>query len=489
MTETLEPARPRPRRTTASAPRRRSHGRCSSPSATTRRCRRCRPARPTTRSSPSSMPWASVARRAHLLPGAHRQRGLPRHGDRAALGARTGRAIGYELSPGVAATTWLSVEVVPAPGGIDTFTIKAGTSAQSIPGPGELPQVFETVEEIVARPGWNSIPVVCEQPMAPAPGDALVRLAGTDLVLQPGDPILVLVGGSAPWFDLRRVAAASVVQAVLAAPTDLVALVPAHTEVVLDAPLVQNTATPNPASGVTGATVHVLRQRTALFGFNAPPWEALPVSLRVGDLDPAYGIENIAFDQLQVRRAWAAAARVRRVRRDGLQPAGGARRQPDRRHDRRPGPGRPAAQGRVQRAGDLLGRHRLPGRHHVDRPRPGVPPHRQELARGAGTARDVRRPAGGDRDRDTVRRLRRRRPGDPPDLRRRRRRRVLAPHHQRARPERAARAGRRTAARSGHRRRRPRPRPRRRRSLPAGPWRSPASTPTRTGSRRSPPSS
>ena len=214
------------------------------------------------------------------------------------------RSIGYELSPGVAATTWLSVEVVPAPGGIDAFTIKAGTSAQSIPGPGELPQVFETVEEIVARPGWNSIPIVCEQPMAPAPGDTLVRLAGTDLVLQPGDPILVLVGGSAPWFDLRRVAAASVVQAVLAAPTDLVALVPAHTEVVLDAPLVQNTATPNPASGVTGAAVHVLRQRTALFGFNAPPWEALPVSLRVGDLNPAYGIENIAFDQLQVRRAW-----------------------------------------------------------------------------------------------------------------------------------------------------------------------------------------
>ena len=38
-----------------------------------------------------------------------------------------------------------------------------------------------------------------------------------------------------------------------------------------------------------------------------------------------------------------------------------------------------------------------------------------------------------------ARRLRCRRPSDPPDVRRRRRRRVLAPHHQRARPERAAR--------------------------------------------------
>ena len=184
------------------------------------------------------------------------------------------RSIGYELSPGVAATTWLSVEVVPAPGGIDAFTIKAGTSAQSIPGPGELPQVFETVEEIVARPDWNSIPIVCEQPMAPAPGDALLRLAGTDLVLQPGDPILVLVDGSAPWFDLRRVAAANVVQAVLAAPTDLVPLVPAHTEVVLDAPLVHNTGDAQPGlrrqrrRGPRAASTHgaVRLQRPAVGG-------------------------------------------------------------------------------------------------------------------------------------------------------------------------------------------------------------------------------
>ena len=69
-------------------------------------------------------------------------------------------------------------------------------------------------------------------------------------------------------------------------------------------PSLHNTGTPNPASGVSGAAVHVLRQRTALFGFNAPPWDALPVSLRVGDLNPAYGIENIAFDTLQVREAW-----------------------------------------------------------------------------------------------------------------------------------------------------------------------------------------
>ena len=217
------------------------------------------------------------------------------------------RSIGYELSPGVAATTWLSVEVVPAPGGIDAFTIKAGTSAQSIPGPGELPQVFETVEEIVARPGWNSIPVVCEQPMAPAAGDTLVRLAGTDLVLQPGDPILVLVGGSAPWFDLRRVAAASVVQAVLAAPTDLVALVPAHTEVVLDAPLVRTPPRPTrpPGSAAPRSTCCVNAPRCSA----STPRRGRPCRCRSESVIsiPAYGIENSAFEHLQVRRARAAA--------------------------------------------------------------------------------------------------------------------------------------------------------------------------------------
>ena len=37
-------------------------------------------------------------------------------------------------------------------------TLEPGLRVQSIPGPGEQPQTFETVEEIEARPEWNAIP-------------------------------------------------------------------------------------------------------------------------------------------------------------------------------------------------------------------------------------------------------------------------------------------------------------------------------------------
>lgn len=216
------------------------------------------------------------------------------------------RAIGYELGPGVAATTWLSFEVVAAPGGIDTFVMPTGTSAQSVPGPGELPQVFETVTEVRARPEWNSVPVLCEEPARPEPGDPVVRLKGTDLGLRIGDPLLVLqpaipgAQGTSAWFDVRRVRDTEVVQAVSASPTDPEPLIGAHTQVTLDSALVANTATPDPTSGLASTTILVLRQRAALFGFNAQPWEALPVALRVGEIDPgSLTLPGAAVEMLQ----------------------------------------------------------------------------------------------------------------------------------------------------------------------------------------------
>ncbi len=65
------------------------------------------------------------------------------------------RLVGYALRPGVAAT------VYPA------FTMEAdynegseipkGTRIQSLPGPGEMPQFFETAEKIEARADWNEL--------------------------------------------------------------------------------------------------------------------------------------------------------------------------------------------------------------------------------------------------------------------------------------------------------------------------------------------
>ena len=86
-----------------------------------------------------------------------------------------GKLIGYRLDPGVAAETSLafSLERPPAPPPLDppdpgvvppagarrASSSRSGLRVQSIPGPGEQPQTFETVEEIEARPEWNALPV------------------------------------------------------------------------------------------------------------------------------------------------------------------------------------------------------------------------------------------------------------------------------------------------------------------------------------------
>jgi predicted phage baseplate assembly protein len=85
------------------------------------------------------------------------------------------RAIGYELNPGVAAGTWLAFTIedpppippIPLIPGVPrppppivlptAITIPRGAKVQSIPGEGELPQTFETLEDIEARTTWNAM--------------------------------------------------------------------------------------------------------------------------------------------------------------------------------------------------------------------------------------------------------------------------------------------------------------------------------------------
>src|SRR5215210_4328258 len=50
------------------------------------------------------------------------------------------RLIGYELRPGVAASTYLAFTLESAPGSPAAVTIEKGIKVQSIPGPGEKPQ-------------------------------------------------------------------------------------------------------------------------------------------------------------------------------------------------------------------------------------------------------------------------------------------------------------------------------------------------------------
>lgn len=93
------------------------------------------------------------------------------------------RAIGYELKPGVAASTWLAFTVQDAPGAPGLCRLAAGSAVQSVPPQGKLPQVFETSAEIVARAEWNAL-----RPRRQRPADLAVLTidngaAGTARVL------------------------------------------------------------------------------------------------------------------------------------------------------------------------------------------------------------------------------------------------------------------------------------------------------------------
>jgi PA14 domain len=170
------------------------------------------------------------------------------------------RSIGYELNPGVAASTWLAFTVEEAEGAPGYANIDKGTKMQSIPGPGETPQVFETIGPLFARKEWNELHPRHTYLPAPRLGQTTLRLQGTTTNLRPGDALLVLgdkPAGTTPnaHWDFRRV------KSLATFPN---AETP-FTLVTLDRGL-ENAPAIQPAN----AKVYALRQRINLFGYNAP---------------------------------------------------------------------------------------------------------------------------------------------------------------------------------------------------------------------------
>lgn len=191
------------------------------------------------------------------------------------------RLIGYRLAPGVAASTHLAFKLLEAPGAAppEPIQIPVGTRVQSVPGQDETAQSFETVAEVPARVQWNAMPVQTRVPWRPQSGDTELWLDGLATQLQPGDAILIVGSdrvsdpGSEHW-DVR------VLSAVLPDNAN------ARTRVLWNHPLGSAFPTMSPAG--VGVEVHAFRQRTALFGHNAPD----PNLLSGGDSNLAQKIDK-----------------------------------------------------------------------------------------------------------------------------------------------------------------------------------------------------
>ena len=126
-------------------------------------------------------------------------------GERLSL-SELARLIGYRLKPGVAAETYLAFtlqEPPPQPasnepkqtsGVPDKVTLDIGIKVQSIPGPDEKPQTFETVESIEARPEWNAIKPRLTQPQKLSAKMNSVILQGIASNLKAGESLLIVSG-------------------------------------------------------------------------------------------------------------------------------------------------------------------------------------------------------------------------------------------------------------------------------------------------------
>lgn len=106
------------------------------------------------------------------------------------------RSIGYELSPGVSAEAWLAFTVDEAEGSPPRAEVPKGTQVQSLPAKqGELPQTFETAEELIARVAWNGLRPRLKHPQTLTSTMTHAYLQGTATNFEAGDLVLLVISG------------------------------------------------------------------------------------------------------------------------------------------------------------------------------------------------------------------------------------------------------------------------------------------------------
>ncbi len=224
-----------------------------------------------------------------------------------------GRLVGHRLRPGLAAETWLAftLETPPQPpagagaepgsfvtGVPSRVALPARLQVRSVPGPGEQPQVFETVEALAeARPEWNAVRPWLDAVRVPRAGDTALYLAGTRTGLRTGDAVVLAVeaffadpAAAGNRWDFRIVSAV-------------------HADAANERTRIEF-ARPLAAINPPGATPSMprlltLRKRAAVFGHNAPLWAGMPNAFK-----DAYPGGKVGDDYVAEWPAFTASARA-----------------------------------------------------------------------------------------------------------------------------------------------------------------------------------
>ncbi|MBK8988266.1 MAG: hypothetical protein IPM39_19730 [Chloroflexi bacterium] len=191
------------------------------------------------------------------------------------------RAIGYELAPPLAATTYLAFYALNNPDAPGPLRIPAGTAVQSVPAPfspheavkaivqgttgadptANLPIIFETTGDLRARPEWNELKpsrfVGAPWPAAQPGQERTLRLNGLQTGLKPGDGLLIISGSAASSQNL--------------AAWELLLLdgVSPNPTAGYTAVTWQQSHGPTPAEGIPAPQAFALRRQSALYAYAA----------------------------------------------------------------------------------------------------------------------------------------------------------------------------------------------------------------------------
>jgi hypothetical protein len=177
--------------------------------------------------------------------------------------------VGYQPSPGVTASAVLAFTLSSAPGSPDDVPIPAGTRVQSVPGPGQTAQVFETSSALTAQIGWNALPAQTTIPWQLANGAENTWIAGVATGINPGDALLFVLQGA----DASNPSAVDV-HFVTAVMPDQAA---GTTQIWWDTELELGSNPPGPWNS-SQVSIYAFATKAGLYGAQAPNPQTLPTS-------------------------------------------------------------------------------------------------------------------------------------------------------------------------------------------------------------------
>jgi len=179
--------------------------------------------------------------------------------------------LGYEPDPGLAAEAWLVFTLREVQGAPEKVMIPAGLPVNSVPGAGEVPQVFETTTEIEARGRWNLFTAFVETRarLQRIWADMTrLELAGISTGLNPGDPFLITGTrrdrDETPFQMLQKL-----IKVDLNAKERFTTINWSHDrDEVLRHELIED------------SEIYAFTTKAHLFGYDATPWDKVPESTR-----------------------------------------------------------------------------------------------------------------------------------------------------------------------------------------------------------------